>query len=420
MTNSHASSLALLGGTPEITTHDRHFSWPPIDSRDIEAVTGQVMEAISIPDRSGIVADLEDALAAWLGVRHVVTTCTGTAALHSMYAAAGISPGDEVLVPALTFHATATPLLHLGARPVLVDVGADGQLDLDAAARLVSPRTKAMVAVHLWGLPENAHALTAFASEHDVMLLEDGSHAHGASWGGRLVGTYGRAAAFSLNGPKPLSAGEGGFVATDDTDLYYRLLLHGQYNKRCRTEIPAGHPLAKYATTGQGLKLRIHPLAAALARAQLPRLEGYLTGRAACAERLCAALENVPGLRVPRLNPGARASWYALPLRYEPAELGGLPIARFLAAVHAEGATEVDLPGSTRPLGDHPLFHTPSELIRHYPVAQGTAPGGCRGAARVHASTLKLPVWHRPEDSTLANSYTVALTKVARRHKDLL
>ncbi|WBB57747.1 aminotransferase class V-fold PLP-dependent enzyme [Streptomyces sp. WMMC500] len=420
MTDSPAASLALLGGQPEITTPAPHFSWPPIDSRDIEAVTGQLTEAVSIPDRSGIVADLEVALAAWLGVRHVVTTSTGTAALHSMYAAAGIGPGDEVLVPALTFHATATPLLHLGARPVLVDVNADGQLGLATAASLVSPRTKALVAVHLWGLPENADALAAFAGEHGVMLLEDGSHAHGASWNGRLVGTYGRAAAFSLNGPKPLAAGEGGFVATDDTELYYRLLLHGQYNKRCRTEIPAGHRLAKYATTGQGLKLRIHPLAAALARAQLHRLEGYLTGRAACAERLCAALEDVPGLRVPRLGPAARASWYALPLRYESAALGGLPLARFLAAVHAEGATEVDHPGSTRPLGDHPLFHAPRELIPHYPVGQDTALGGCRGAASVHASTLKLPVWHRPEDSALADAYTAALAKVARHHKELL
>ncbi|GAA2127585.1 DegT/DnrJ/EryC1/StrS family aminotransferase [Streptomyces synnematoformans] len=420
MNNSSTASLALLGGQPEITTRGGHFAWPPIDSRDIEAVTRQLMDAVSIPGRAGIVAELEDALATWLGVRYVVTTCTGTAALHSMYAAAGIGPGDEVLVPALTFHATATPLLHLGARPVLVDVDDDGQLNLDAATGLVSPRTKALVAVHLWGLPENADALAAFAGEHDVILLEDGSHAHGASWGGRLVGTYGRAAAFSLNGPKPLSAGEGGFVATDDTELYYRLLLHGQYNKRCRTEIPSGHPLAKFATTGQGLKLRIHPLAAALARAQLPRLEGYLTGRATCAERICAVLENVPGLRTPRLDPAARASWYTLPLRYESAALGGLPLARFLAAVHAEGAMAVDHPGSTRPLGDHPLFRAPREMIPHYPGAQDPVLGECRGAARVHASTLKLPVWHRPEDSAFADAYAAALAKVARHHKELL
>ncbi|WP_442802383.1 DUF5753 domain-containing protein [Streptomyces sp. CMB-StM0423] len=93
---------------------------------------------------------------------------------------------------------------------------------------------------------------------------------------------------------------------------------------------------------------------------------------------------------------------------------------RFLAAVHAEGATMVDHPGSTRPVGDHPLFHAPRELIPHYPVAQDPALGDCRGAARVHASTLKLPVWHRPEDSALAGAYAAALAKVARHYKDLL
>ncbi|MER7695691.1 aminotransferase class I/II-fold pyridoxal phosphate-dependent enzyme [Streptomyces sp. NPDC096095] len=156
------SPLALLGGRPVIDAPGPHFSWPPIEDNDITAVTSQLTSAVSIPDRSGIVADLEDALASFLGVRHVVTTCTGTAALHSMYAAAGIGAGDEVIVPALKFHATATPLFHLGARPVLTDIGENGQLDLDDATRRVTPRTKAVVAVHLWGLPENMDALAAY------------------------------------------------------------------------------------------------------------------------------------------------------------------------------------------------------------------------------------------------------------------
>nr|WP_251076747.1 aminotransferase class I/II-fold pyridoxal phosphate-dependent enzyme [Streptomyces benahoarensis] len=172
--------LALLGGPPAITIPGPHFAWPLIEDRDVEAVTSQLMSAVSIAGRSGIVAELEDALAAFLGVRHTVTTCTGTAALHSMYAAAGIGPGDEVIVPALTFHATATPLFHLGARPVLADVDTHGQLDLNDAARRITARTKAIVAVHLWGLPENMDALTDFSSRHSLMLLEDGSHAHGA------------------------------------------------------------------------------------------------------------------------------------------------------------------------------------------------------------------------------------------------
>ncbi|GGX84394.1 DegT/DnrJ/EryC1/StrS family aminotransferase [Streptomyces hiroshimensis] len=414
------SPLALLGGESAVATPGPHFTWPVITEADREAVAAQLEASVSIPDRSGVVAELEDALASFLGVRHVVTTCTGTAALHSMYAAARIGPGDEVIVPALTFHATATPLFHLGADPVLADVDNRGQLDLDEAARRITARTRAVVAVHLWGLPEDMDTLVSFADEHGLMLLEDGSHAHGAAWNGRRTGTFGAAAAFSLNGPKPLSAGEGGFVATDDSELYYRVLLHGQYNKRCHREIPATHPLARFAVTGMGLKLRIHPLAAALAHAQLPRLEGHLDGRQAIAARMCAALDDVPGIRGPHVPVSARPSWYALPLRYEPAELGGLPLERFLAAVRAEGATEVDRPGSTCPLGGHPLFQAPGGLLPGYADRQGPAVDDLPTAEHVHATTFKLPVWHREEDIRLADAYTAVLAKVASHAKDLL
>lgn len=414
------SPLALLGGVPAIPTQGPHFAWPPIHDADRRMVAAQLETSVSVPDRSGVVADVEDALASYLGVRHVVTTCTGTAALHSMYAAAGIGPGDEVIVPALTFHATATPLFHLGAHPVLADVDKHGQLDLDDAARRITARTKAVVAVHLWGLPEDMDGLMAFAEEHHLMLLEDGSHAHGATWNGQRTGSFGTAAAFSLNGPKPLSAGEGGFVATDDTELYYRVLLHGQFNNRCRREIPASHPLARFAVTGMGLKLRIHPLAAALARAQLGRLDGYLAGRQAIAARMCAALDGVPGIRVPHVPPRSGPSWYALPLRYEAAELGGLPLHRFLDAVHAEGATEADQPGSTCPLNTHPLFQQPGTLLAGYAYHHGPAVGEFPTAETVHATLLKMPVWHREDDIRFADAYTAAITKVAAHAKDLL
>ncbi|SFD73120.1 DegT/DnrJ/EryC1/StrS family aminotransferase [Streptomyces aidingensis] len=414
------SPLALHGGPAAIALPGPHFTWPPIDDHDRRAVAAQLESGVSIPDRSGIIADLEDTLAAYLGVRHVVTTCTGTAALHSLYAAARIGPGDEVIVPALTFHATATPLFHLGARPVLADVDRRGHLDLDAAARRITPRTRGIVAVHLWGIPEDMDALTAFAAQHDLMLFEDGSHAMGAAWDGRRIGSFGTAAAFSLNGPKPLSAGEGGFVATDDSEIYYRVLLHGQYNKRCRREIPAGHPLARYAVTGMGLKLRIHPLAAALARTQLVRLEGRLTGRRDIARRMLTALRQVPGIILPHIPRQAAPSWYALPLRYDGEALGGLPLERFLAALHAEGATEADLPGSTRPLNTHPLFQNPGTLFPGYAHRQDPQAGDVPVARQMHATTLKLPVWHRGRDIPLADAYTSALTKVAHHAQELM
>lgn len=204
-----SSPLALLGGTPSVTEPGPHFTWPPLSGRTTKAVNDQLATSISIYDRSGVIAELEDALAEYHGVQHALLTSSGTAALYSMYAAVGIGPGTEVIVPAYTFFATVTPLLHLSAIPVLAECDEQGNLDPKDVARRVTDQTVAIVVTHMWGTPANVRALRAIADERGVMLLEDGSHAHGAYVGARKVGTFGRAAAFSMNGPKPLSAGEG-------------------------------------------------------------------------------------------------------------------------------------------------------------------------------------------------------------------
>jgi perosamine synthetase len=237
-------------------------------------------------------------------IAHALLTNSGTSAPHSMFVACGIRAGDEVIVPAYTFFATVTPLLHLGAVPVLADASADGNLDPEDVAARVTDRTVAVVVTHMWGTPAQAPRLREIANRHGLLLLEDASHAHGASIDDRKVGSFGHAAAFSLNGPKPLSAGEGGFLLTDDEQIYRRALIHGQYNKRCRDEIPNDDPLAAYAITGQGLKLRVHPLAAATTSEQLGHLDDYLDGRQACATYLSDLLSECPGITTPTMPLG--------------------------------------------------------------------------------------------------------------------
>jgi perosamine synthetase len=420
VTSSPTGPLALLGGPPTVPRPGPHFTWPPITCDTVEAVRRQLAASISVYDRSGVIADLEEALAAYHGCAHAVLTSSGTAALHSMYAAAGLRAGDEVIVPAYTFFATATPLLHLGVTPVLADSDATGNLDPVDAARRITPRTAAIVVTHLWGIPADMTSLSDLADAHALLVFEDASHAHGATIAGRMVGTFGAAAAFSMNGPKPLSAGEGGFVLTDDDEIYHRVLLHGQYNKRCRTEIPSSHPLYRYATTGAGLKLRIHPLAAAIALDQLDHLDGYLTGRARTAAQLCEQLGRLPGLVAPSLPEGVRASWYGLPLLYRADGLGGLPIDRFHQALLAEGCPEVDRPGSTCPLNLLPLFDDPTSLLPDHTAVLGYRPGDFPTAEAVHAATLKLPVWHDPADQPLVDAYIAAFHKVINRYEELL
>jgi perosamine synthetase len=414
------SRLALLGGQPTMTAPMPHFVWPPLTEDTSRAVVEQFSASISIYDRSGIIAELEDALAEYHGVRHALLTSSGTAALYSMYAAVGIGPGTEVIVPAYTFFATVTPLLHLGAIPMLAECDERGNLDAEDVVGRITERTSAIVVTHMWGTPADVAALRAVADEHGVMLLEDGSHAHGARVGGTKVGTFGRASAFSMNGPKPLSAGEGGFILTDDDEVYYRALLHGQYNKRCRSELPREHPLYRYAVTGMGLKHRIHPLAASIALDQLGRLDEYLNGRERMAAYLCEQLDDLPGIVVPRTRPDVRSSWYGLLLQYRSEELGGLPIERFHEALQAEGCHEVDCPGSTCPLNLLPLFQEPGPLLPKYEGRFSYAPGDFPRAEVFHQSILKLPVWHRDQDRLIVNAYIEAFRKVTHSYRELV
>lgn len=414
------SPLALLGGTPTITQPAPHFTWPPLDEGTSKAVLDQLKRSISIPDRSGVIARLEDALCAYHGSRHTVLTSSGTAALHSMYAACRLGPGDEVIVPAYTFFATVTPLLHLGATPVLADCDAYGNLDPRDVAKRITGQTAAIVVTHMWGAPANVGNLRTLADEHGLTLLEDASHAHGARLAGRHVGTFGTAAAFSMNGPKPLSAGEGGYVLTNDDNVYYRALLHGQYNKRCTNELPSDHHLYCYAVTGMGLKFRIHPIAAAIALDQLSHLDEYLAGRQKIAAYLCDQLDGVPGVAVPRFEPNVYPSWYGLILQYRSEELGGLPVERFYDALKAEACHEVDRPGSTCPLNLHPLFQQPGPLLNDYEGKLAYQPGDFPQAEEVHHNTLKLSVWHRDEEMPLVDSYIRAFRKVTDNYRDLL
>ncbi|WP_194817954.1 DegT/DnrJ/EryC1/StrS aminotransferase family protein [Nocardia sp. XZ_19_385] len=413
------SSLALLGGEPVIREAAPHFSWPPLTDATTSAVLDQLRDGISIYNRSGVIAQLEDAMQRYFGVHRAVLTSSGTAALYSMYAACGIGPGDEVIVPAYTFFATATPLLHLGAVPVLADCDARGNLDPHDVPRRITNRTKAIVVTHMWGMPAQIQTLKRLADTYGVQLLEDASHAHGASVGGKKVGTFGRAAAFSMNGPKPLSAGEGGFVLTDDDEVYHQVLLHGQYNKRCRSEIPAERELSRYAVTGLGLKHRIHPLAAAVALEQLPHLDDYLDGRKRIAEYLAEELDELPGLTMPWADQGVRSAWYGLTMQYAADAFDDVPVERFHAALLAEGCAEIDRPGSTCPLNLLPLFQEPGPLFPAFTGKLAYAPGDYPRAEEIHHATLKLPVWHREEDLPVVDRYIEAIRKVTEHHTEL-
>ena len=412
--------LAINGGEKAVRVDPPHYVWPPITERTKEAVLKQLEESISIYDRSGVIKEFEDRFARYHGKKYALLTNSGTMALYSMYVAAGLGKGDEVICPAYTFFATVTPLFFTGAVPVLADCRADGNIDPEDIERKITDRTKAIVVTHMWGLPCDMDPIVKIAKEYDLMLFEDASHAHGATYKGRKVGTFGDASAFSLQAQKTLTGGEGGVLLTDDEEIYYRALLLGHYNKRCKQEIPKDHPLYRYAVTGMGLKLRIHPLAAAIANEQFDNLDNILAGRRKFAAKMMRELKDLPGIEVPHVPDDVEPSWYAFVMQYKPEELDGLPIEKFYDALVAEGCVELDRPGSTCPLNYHALFQNPGPLFPDYRGKVCYKKGDFPNAERFHEHALKLPVWHDPEDEGIVDGYIAAFKKVVENYYEVL
>lgn len=188
------------------------------------------------------VEEFEQAFAAWLVAGHVVAVDSGTAALHLAMIAAGIGPGDEVLVPANTFIATAWGVVYVGARPIFCDVEPDtANIDVSDAERRMSDRVKAIIPVHLFGQPANLSSAEAFSKAHNLVLVEDAAQAHGARYNGRMVGTFGKVGCFSFYPGKNLgAAGEAGAVVTDDPNIAERLRAlrnHGQSRRYVHDDI---------------------------------------------------------------------------------------------------------------------------------------------------------------------------------------
>lgn len=397
---------------PAVTAPLPHFTWPVIDDATLQAISTQLYDSVSIYNRSGVIARVEEALEKWHNTAHAVLMNSGTSALHAAYVAADVGPGDEVIVPAYTFFATASPLLQTGASPVLVDCDSRGNLDPKRAAEAITEATKAIVVTHMWGLPADIESLRALANEHNLLLIEDTSHAFGATVAGRPVGSFGNIAAQSLQGQKPLTGGEGGVLLTDSDDLYYRAIAIAHYNVRCKQEIPREHPLATYAVTGLGLKWRIHPLAAAMVEQQLSIYPNIATGRETTAARMAQRLGALTGVEVLQPRPGETGSWYALILKLNDGVLERADADAIVGLLHAQGAIEADRPGSTRPLAQLPLFQSPGVVHRAYAGHPGSDPDLFPVANDFFARTIKLPVWHRSADQVVVDQYLDAFEKV--------
>jgi dTDP-4-amino-4,6-dideoxygalactose transaminase len=263
----------------------------------------------------------------------------------------------------------------------------------------------------MWGIPCEMDIIQEICLENKIALLEDCSHAHGATFKGKKIGTFGVAAAWSLQGQKIISGGEGGMLLTDSDEIYYRALLLGHYNKRCKQEIPQSHPLSVFSQTGFGQKFRAHPLAIAIANQQFSHLDEWVFQKSLYAKLIMSELGDCSFLRMPKSGYG-QPSWYALVMSYDEASANGVKIDKFVSALHAEGLVEVDVPQSTCPIHILPLFCSPGKakpqlyksppsIIRSFPEAE-----------MFYKNTIKIPVWAFLEDKEVVEAYIRGFKKV--------
>ncbi len=311
------------------------------------------------------VAAFEDEFAAYTGVAHAIAVSNGTTALHAALLGAGIGPGDEVIVPSFTFIATATAVSMCGAVPVFADVRRDlFTLDMEALAALVTPRTKAIVGVHLFGQPFDLGPAMDLCADRNLVLIEDAAQAHGAEWRGRRVGSFGTAGCFSFYPTKNMTTGEGGMVTTDDDALAVhirRLINHGQAEKYLHTEL--------------GYNYRMTDLGGAIGRVQLRRLPGFNERRQENGAYLSAHLD-APGIVPPLVGEGMTHVYH----QYVVTVTDDCPLSRS---------------GLVERLRDHGIgsaVHYPIP-VHEQPLYRGAAPpGACPVAADLARRVLSLPV----------------------------
>jgi 8-amino-3,8-dideoxy-alpha-D-manno-octulosonate transaminase len=271
------------------------------------------------------VLDFEREFAAFMGTKHALCLNAGSSALICGLIGAGIGPGDEVIVPAYTWNATPNAVIATGADPVLAEVDESLTLDPEDVERRLTPRTKAILPVHMRGAPANLAALTALAEDHGLALIEDVCQAAGASYRGSRLGTFGDAGAFSLQFNKIITTGEGGVLITDRDDLYELAIdVHD-----CAGSVRRGAGLPRFA----GWNFRASEIQGAIARVQLTRLDGLLERMRAQHAQLAERVSTLPGLSLRRPNDDEGDAGICLIAFAERAELA----AEAVEALRAEG-----------------------------------------------------------------------------------
>lgn len=349
-----ASSLALLGGTRvgEVV----YSPFPTFTERAIERAsemlrTGKLygLGRKHVPE----IAEAEETISRYHGNRHVLATASGHGALQSALAGLEICGGDEVITTPYTWGASVSCILHQNAIPVFADVVPEtGLIDPESVEAAITPRTKAILAVHIFGQPADLKRLRAIADRHKIMLIEDGSQAHGAEIDGMRAGTVGDAAGFSCMGGKVLATTEAGYMVTPHERVYWKAAMIGQHMGRATD---GGMPDDLRAFTDSLVyTYRVSPLNAVLLTEQFAKLDPELAARRRAADLLRRHLTGARFLRIPDYAPGVKPVFHLMSFTFDE-DAAGVTRDTFAAALKAEGMMAFGYVPS--PVSDWPRLH---------------------------------------------------------------
>lgn len=421
------SSLAILGGPKTITTNDEWiFKWPIVNKAMEDGILSVLREGKM--SNIDITKEFERRFAEWHDVKYALAHSSGTASLHAAMYGVGIGRGDEVICPSITYWASCTQALSLGASVIFADIEPDTLcIDPDDIENRITKRTKAIVVVHYASRPADMDRIIPIARKHNLKIIEDVSHAHGALYKGRMVGTFGDAAGFSLMSSKAFAIGEGGIMLTNDRNVYERALMFGHYLRHEEVENPellqgAGIPWGGY-------KYRMHQLSSIVGLEQIKKYPSEMAEIDKAMNYFWDLLEGVEGLtptRPAKSSGCTMGGWYASRGTYDAAAFGGLPVKNFAEAVNAEGSPA--RPGCNKALHKHPIFNTLDIYGDGKPTQNAFMPEGVDNAQaevslpvteKIQEMVIAVP-WFKHFDKNIIEQHAAAFRKVAENYKDLL
>ena len=420
--------LAIVGGKKTIEKADETlFHWPIVN----DAMRKAQAKVLEDGNMSGtdIARRFEAEFAKWQGRKYALSHNNGTNAINAALYGIGLGPGDEIICTSVTYWASCTGALGLGAAVVFCDINPETlQMDPASFEARITPRTKAVMVVHYMAHPAPMDEIMAIARKHGLKVIEDVSHAQGGRYKGKMLGTFGDVAAMSLMSCKSFAIGEGGMLVTDDAEIYRRAIRFGHYDRIVDVYSDEEMAATKNVPFG-GLKNRMHQVSAAIGLEQLKKHDAEIAEIDRALKYFWKGIEDVQGLKIiyPSDVDSDKAGWYASRFLYDAEAFGGVSNVTFCDALNAEVGGGFSF-GCNMPLHLSNVFFDVDIYEHGKPTARAFLPedvdlralsGALPNADKVNGRVLGEP-WFKHDDHGRIDPYIEAVHKVAAHFDELL